>query len=124
MKIFKKEVGYKAEYLGGHGAFPKKMNCHILIFNDHIEIPEMPLSVPYRSIESVQSMTQEKITATRFLLVGLLAIAWKKKKLYMVLSYKEGAMKNDMIFDVDKIEEVQPAIYRNMVNAKEADTLR
>ena len=116
--MFKKEVGYKAEYLGGHGAFPKKMDCHIVILHDHVEIPEMPLQIPYKNIESIQSMTQEKITVKRFLLVGLLSLAWKKKKLFMVLSYKEGMMKYDMVFDVDKIEEVQPAIYRNMMAAK------
>ncbi len=118
MPLFKKEVGYKAEYLGGHGAFPKKMACHIVILPDHVEIPEMPLSIPYSKIDSVQSMSQEKVTAMRFLLVGLLSLAWKKKRLFMVLSYKDGQMKNDMIFDVDKIEEVQPAIYRNMIAAK------
>ncbi len=55
----------------------------------------------------------------RFLLVGLLPLAWKKKRLFMVLSYKDGTTKNDMVFDVDKIEEVQPTIYPNMMATRD-----
>ena len=44
---------------------------------------------------------------------------WKKKKLYMVLNYKDdnGNIQN-IVLDVDKIEEVQPTIYRRMMQAK------
>lgn len=112
------KVGYKAKYLGGHGAFPKSMDCRINLMDSYIEIPEFPLQIPYANVVNIQSQTQEKITAMRLLLTGLLAFAWKKKKLYMVLTYKENSIEHNMIFDVDKIEEVQPAIYRQMMAAK------
>lgn len=112
------KVGYKAKYLGGHGAFPKSMDCRINLMDSYVEIPEFPLQIPYANITNIQSQTQEKITAMRFLLTGLLAFAWKKKRLYMVLTYKEDNIEQNMIFDVDKIEEVQPSIYRQMIAAK------
>lgn len=112
------KLGYKAKYLGGHGAFPKSMDCRINLMDSYVEISEFPIQIPYADIVNIQSQTQEKITAKRLLLVGILAIAWKKKKLYMVLTYKEDSIEHNMIFDVDKIEEVQPAIYRQMMAAR------
>jgi len=114
----REKLGYKAKYLGGHGAFPKSMDCRINLMDSYIEIPEFPLQIPYESITNIQSQTQEKITAMRLLLTGFLALAWKKKKLYMVLTYKEDSIEHNMVFDVDKIEEVQPSIYRRMMDAK------
>jgi hypothetical protein len=116
--IGKEKMGYKAKYLGGHGAFPKAMDCKIILFDKYLEIPEFPMQIPYENITNVQSQTQEKITLGRVLLTGVLALAWKKKKLFMVLSYKENEVEHNMVFDVDKIEEVQPAIYRKMMAAK------
>ncbi len=60
MPLFKKEAGYKAEYLGGHRAFPKKMDCHIVLLPDHAEIPEMPLRISYKNIDSVQSIHRKR----------------------------------------------------------------
>jgi hypothetical protein len=115
-----KKMGYEAKYLGGHGAFPKQMDCRIILWDKYLEIPEFPLQIPYENITSIQAQTAEKITLGRVLLVGIFALAWKKKKLFMVLGYKENGIEQNMVFDVDKIEEVQPAIYRKMVAARGA----
>ncbi|RLE37711.1 hypothetical protein DRJ17_05985 [Candidatus Woesearchaeota archaeon] len=120
----KEKIGYKAKYLGGHSAFPKPMKCEIQLLPDHIFIPEMPLKIRYEQIENVQSMTKEKLTVMRLLLLNILAFALKKKKLYMVLTYKdEFDVRHNMVFDVKNIEEVQPAIYRRMIEAKQKTTI-
>ena len=111
--------GYKAKYLGGHAAFPKPMKVTLMLMPNYLEIPEMPLRIPYNRITNVQSMTKEQISVLRFLLVGLLALAWKKKKLFMVLSYRdEFNVEHNMVFDVKNIHEVQPAIYRRITAAR------
>lgn len=117
----KYEYSYKATYLGGHSAFPKQMKVHLTLLPDCIEIPEFPAKIPYSKIKNVQSVTKEKLSAMRLLLVGLLAFAWKKKKLYMLLTYEDDAgIEQNPVFDVEKIEEVQPTIYQRMVAARQS----
>lgn len=121
------KYGYKAVYLGGHAAFPKSMKCTLELYSDALEILQMPLRIQYKDIENVQSETQEKLSARRTalgaLLLGpvgaLVGLARKKKKLYMVLSYKDEVSSiQDMVFDLKKIGEAQLTIYRRMLQAK------
>ena len=103
--------GYDAKYLGGHQMFPKSRKCHLLINPDSIEIPELPLTIPHTGIKNVQSQTAEEMEKRRAALglllfgpAGLIAGAlWKKKKLYMALTYEdEAGLSYDMLFDVKK----------------------
>jgi len=120
MPIFRKEkviTGpqygvFDAKYLGGHSAYPKQKECKLHVYPTHVEIPEMMLKIPYEQIENVQTMTQEKLTATRLLLLGIFAFAAKKKKEYLVITYRDvaGIVQNP-VFDVKKLDEAQPAIY-------------
>ena len=113
------EFAYKAKYLGGHSAFPKSMDVHLNLMPENLVIPEFPLEISYGKIKNVQGMTQEKLTATRLFLLGLFAFALKKKKLYMVLTYEdEVGIEHNPVFDLKKIEEVQPVIYQRMINAR------
>jgi hypothetical protein len=66
-------------------------------------------------------MSQDKLTAARLLLVGLFAFAWKKKQMFMVLTYEDdlGLVQNPVFhIEKDKINEVQPTIYQRMMNAR------
>ncbi len=119
---------YKGKYLGGHSAYPKDLEIRMKLMPDFVEIFEFPartnkenlgIKLKYEDITNVQSLTQEKLSALRIWLVGLLALAWKEKKLYMVLSYKDRAgFEQNPVFDLNKIEEIQPAIYRKMLETK------
>jgi hypothetical protein len=112
---------YKAKYLGGHSGYPKAMDVNLALNPDHLEIPEFPVMVPYHKITNVQSMSQDKLTAARLLLVGLFAFAWKKKQMFMVLTYEDelGLIQNPVFhIEKDKINEVQPTIYQRMMNAR------
>ncbi|MEM2127799.1 MAG: hypothetical protein QXH67_06225 [Candidatus Bathyarchaeia archaeon] len=114
-----REYAYKAKYLGGHSAFPKSMDVRLILLPDALEIPQFPEKIPYSKIKNVQGVTQEKLTAMRLLFLGVLAFALKKKKLYMILTYEDAAgVEQNPVFDVEKIEEVQPTIYRRMTAAK------
>jgi hypothetical protein len=108
------------EYLGGHPAFPKKSNVHLILEAQNLVVHELGLSIPYRNIKRIENMTKDKITATRVLLLGIVGALWKKEQLYMVLTYRDKAAGNDlsMVFKMEKIEKVQPLIYQKMVNAR------
>jgi len=96
------------------------MKVHINLMPNYLEIQEFPAFIPYENIINVQSMSQEKLSAMRLLLVGIFAFAWKKKKQFMVLTYKDDAgIEQNPVFDMKKIEEVQPAIYRKMIAARQ-----
>lgn len=113
------DFSYKAKYLGGHSAYPKDMDVRLILNPDNLEIPEFPVMVPYQKITNVQSMSQDKLTAKRLLLVGIFAFAWKKKQMFMVLTYEDDlGITQNPVFKVDKLNEVQPTIYQRMMNAK------
>jgi hypothetical protein len=115
------DFSYKAKYLGGHSAYPKEMDVNLALNPDYLGIPEFPAMVPYPKITNVQSMSQDKLTKTRLLLTGIFAFAWKKKQMFMVLTYEDdlGIVQNPVFhIEKDKINEVQPTIYQRMMNAK------
>ncbi|MDE1852202.1 MAG: hypothetical protein KGI38_00460 [Thaumarchaeota archaeon] len=75
-----------------------------------------PFTIPYSSITSIESKTQEEVSAGRMLLVGLWALAWKKKKIFMVLRFADDVgLSHDMVFDLENIQQVQPKIYERVV---------
>jgi hypothetical protein len=113
------DFSYKGKYLGGHSAYPKDMDINLMLNPDYLEIPEFPAMIPYDKITNVQSMSQDKLTKTRLLLTGVFAFAWKKKQMFMVLTYEDdiGIVQNP-VFSVNKINEVQPTIYQRMMNAR------
>ena len=112
--------GFKGEYLGGHPAFPKKSNVHLLLESQNLSIPELDLSISYRSIKRIENMTKEKISATRVVFLGIAGALWKKEQQYMVLTFRDKAAGNDLslIFKMNQIEEAQPSIYQKIVAAK------
>lgn len=119
----REQYSYEATYFGGHSAFPKQMKVHLTLFSDCVEIPEFPARIPYSRIKKVQSVTKEELSTMRLMFLGLLAFAWKKKKLYMLLTYIDGAgIEQNPIFDVEKIEEIQPAIYQMMTQSRPSPT--
>ena len=114
------DFSYKAKYLGGHSAYPKEMDVNLALNPDYLGIPEFPAMDPPK-ITNVQSMSQDKLTKTRLLLTGIFAFAWKKKQMFMVLTYEDdlGIIQNPVFhIEKDKINEVQPTIYQRMMNAK------
>lgn len=97
------------------------MDVNLTLSPDYLEIPEFRAMVPYTKITNVQSMSQDKLTRTRLLLIGLLAFAWKEKQMFMVLTYEDdlGLIQNPVFhIEKDKIKEVQSSIYQHMMNAR------
>ena len=115
------DFSYKAKYLGGHSGYPKEMEVNLALNPDYLEIPEFPTMIPYLNITNVSSMSQDKLTKTRLLLTGLFAFAWKKKQMFMLLTYEDDlGITQNPVFHIakDKINEVQPTIYQRMMNQR------
>lgn len=110
---------FMADYIGGYGAFPEPKYVKMLTYPDHLEVPELGLTIPYNQLRNVQSMTKESLSAARMFLVGLYAFAWKKNKVYLVITFNdEIGIEQNPTFDVDNISEIQPFLYQQMVNAR------
>lgn len=137
-----KEYYYDIKYKGGHAGLTKETGVLLNICPDRIEFFKLPgyigrhpdrireykkeredvFSIPYEKIQNVQTMTKKEITAGRIALTGLIGLAWKKKKEYMVITYEdEIGMVQNPVFDLGKkIKEVQPLIYQKVVEAKKS----
>jgi hypothetical protein len=114
-----KPVQYEAKYLGGYGAYPEPKDVKILTYHDYLEVPELLLTLPYDQLQNVQSMTEEKLKASRMFLVGIYAFAWKKQEVYLVITFNDAiGIEQNPAFDVERISSIQPFLYYKMVNAR------
>jgi hypothetical protein len=109
---------FKGKYIGGHSAYPKPRDVKMLTFPDHLEVPELGLTIPYNKLLNVQSMSEKKLKATRLFLVGIFAFAWKKRQDYLVITFKDAiGVEQNPVFDVDSISTIQPFLYQQMLHA-------
>jgi len=115
-------ASYRAEYVGGHSLFPKKMKCTLILAGDAISIPEMGLNIPYDRVNEVRVTTEKDISVLRTILFGpVIGLLWKKKKNMLFLSYTdESGLVQNMVFDVKKkkAEEAAMSIYQRVAMAK------
>ena len=115
-------ASYKAEYIGGHSLFPKKMKCTLVLAGNAISIPEMGLNIPYDRVNEVRVTTEKDVSILRTILFGpVIGLLWKKKKNMLFLSYTdESGLIQNMVFDVKKkkTEEVAMSIYQRVAMAK------
>ena len=115
-------ASYKAEYIGGHSLFPKKMKCTLVLAGNAISIPEMGLNIPYDRVNEVRVTTEKDISILRTILFGpVIGLLWKKKKNMLFLSYTdESGLIQNMVFDVKKkkTEEAAMSIYQRVAMAK------
>ena len=106
-----------AKYIGGHKAFPKSKDTHVLIFSNKIEVEKIGLSIPYKSMITIENADAERITKTRVLLLGIAGLLWKKKYLYTIVEYDDGIDKQTILLDFHRdVDKVQALIYRKMLD--------
>lgn len=83
-------------YLGGHPPFGATFMDRSMAITDRrivfLKDAEQGIfSIPYEDMVSVSMETKESLTATRVILVGILAPLWKKKEPFLLIQ-----MKNDI----------------------------
>lgn len=119
-------------YSGGHPRIDKNIENLVFRKNENElyfyiqkyrhELPSYIMSIPIISITDIQvedATTMEKrITLGRVLLVGVFALAWKKKKknelAFVVIEWKEGKFNNSTTFSFEGTDAMSKAnIARN-----------
>jgi hypothetical protein len=113
---------FHARYIGGYGAFPEPKDVKLQPHPDYLEVPELGLKLPYNQLQNVQTMTEEKLKASRIFLVGIFAFAWKKRTPYLVITFNDdGGIEQNPVFDVEAISAIQPFLYQQMVNSRPSE---
>jgi hypothetical protein len=111
---------FHAKYLGGHPAYPKEQDVHLRIYEDRLTVigGHIKIDIPWAAVTDIENTTQEKLSAARILLVGVLAWAWKKKDILTLLTCKSAAGDLSLVFKIDGVEKAQPLLYSKMIAAK------
>lgn len=123
-RLRKPDFVFDVKYVGGHKRFPtkKERDARISIFIDRIEVKTDKFNavIPYSQMTNIENMDERRITTKRWFLVGIWAIAWKKKYVYTVIEYDDENDTHGLIFNFGKhLESKQGEIYQRMVNAKD-----
>jgi hypothetical protein len=126
-RLKKPDHVFDVKYLGGHKAFPtkKERDAHISIFIDRIEVKtdKFGAEIPFVQMTNIENMDERRITTKRWFMVGIWAIAWKKKYVYTVIEYDDGKDTQGLIFDFGKhLESKQGEIYQRMMSTKNKKT--
>jgi hypothetical protein len=121
---------YQAEYSGGHPQYPTSNYCYCKLYENRLEIcywnrdtqyyEESPsIVIPYDHIINIENADKDKISAYRVAMLGIVGALWKKKHIYTIIQYKEEKGERSVIIDFGKdINEVQPFIYKKMLESK------
>ena len=119
--ILIEKQGSWMKYMGGHGNFPKSCEVHIKLTGNTIEIPELKLNIPYDKINAVNIKTEKEVMdlVYNFALIGIWAFAGNYEHNYLLLRYTdEVPMEQTLVFDGNDVLDLQPMIYKKIVEAK------
>lgn len=104
------------DYEGGHGNYAKPTKWGTLGIEKHKLIYKLMdkelFTIPLNDILDITYDSAERLTATRMVLTGLLAFAFKKKKHYLIITYK-GLKENKVVFCTGNIK--QQEFYNNLI---------
>ena len=120
------------EYVTGHPDLIKKMPLAFVKYNNDIAFfewnsalqPGIKAKIPVADITNIlvedKTTMEKRITATRLLLVGIFALAWRKKNknplAYITIQWNDGKFDHDTVFEFKNIEEANK-VYGELVKA-------
>jgi hypothetical protein len=121
---------YSGKYIGGHVEYPTSKDCKVFVYNDRIELHfwdgyvwKPTIIVRYQSMTNIESTNEDKISAFRVAMLGIVGGLWKKKHVYTVIQYNDQVGEKTIILDLGKqIDEVQPLIYHNMLEFRKKES--
>ena len=115
------------KYMGGHTSIDRLIErCFLLVTDTDIEIyqkeydfeqPKYFASIPIKSISDIQieddSTIEKKITLGRVILVGVFALAWRKRKKhessFVTVEWNDGKYTHNTIFSYEGKDAIQSA---------------
>lgn len=115
-----------AKYMGGHPLYVKPSDTGVYLYDDRIEVVNPKLIIPYSAILRIENMDEKKISASRVIVLGLVALPlaivgamWKKKHIYTVIQYVDEIGEKTIVLDFGKqVDKAQPLIYRKMSESR------
>jgi hypothetical protein len=116
-------VVYEVEYMGGHPLFPEKQWLRVGLFDKYLKLKGEGegFAIPYEHIKKIEGTTGERVTLGRVILLGLWALALKKKDYYVIVEYTDDVgLDISMVFkfqDYQRDEAIR-LIYKKVVEAK------
>lgn len=119
---------YYIKYLGGHKGFPTPTDTKIHFYQDRVEIDNPKLIVPYRYMQNIENTNEQKISALRVIVLGLIFVPlaivgalWKKNHIYTIIRFKDYFDDQMMVLDFDEnIDSAQSVIYKRMLEFRNA----
>jgi hypothetical protein len=117
----KKQISV-GNYIGGHpdlddvvpqcGLIKRESELVIIAQKKYLDIhaiPEKIASIPIESIDNIEVLdkteVENKVTLGRILLVGIFALAWKKKQVleaaYITIEWRSGRFTHTTIFEIE-----------------------
>ena len=110
-------------YMGGHVEYPKPLECTVYLYHDRIELENPNLIIPYKRMTNIESADEERISAFRVVMLGILGALLKKKHVYTVIQYKDSVDEKTIVLDFGgKVDEVQRLLYRRMLIWRNSST--
>jgi hypothetical protein len=69
-------LGYRdycdIQYIGGHKAYPSSTNTKMYFYEDHLEIENPQLTIPYSAMTNIENADKEKISLFRVVMFGVI----------------------------------------------------
>jgi hypothetical protein len=117
-------------YVGGHIEHPTSKDSKVFLYDNRIELHfydgydyKPTIIVPHQSLDNIESANEDKISAFRVAMLGIVGGLWKKKHVYTVIQYKDEIGAKTIVLDFGKnINEAQPLIYKKMVESRKNET--
>ena len=118
----------RASYFGGHKKYSEQADVTVVLTKHFLAIKELPghpetrIDIYYSDISDFGIESSEKLTVSRFLLVGILAFALKKKERYLYIKYldKMGFENNPVLgeFIGKSISDFNSQLYKLIEKSK------
>jgi hypothetical protein len=123
---------YYATYIGGHVEYPKSRGCQITLYDNRIELnfektsffgntfeKNPTIVISYQSMTNIENANEDRLSALRVTMLGIIGGLWKKKHVYTVIQYKDEIGEKTIALDFgNKIDQVQPLIYHKMLDSR------
>jgi hypothetical protein len=101
-------------YIGGHTDYGDRTLGYILLKPDSIafktglgSLHEMNVEIPIEQVKGIEIKTGKEITFTRWFLIGVWSILFKKKREYLVLTYEDSSdILQRLVFDFEQKEKM------------------
>ncbi len=101
------------QYIGGHKAYPTSTHTKMYFYEDHIEIENTQLTIPYSDMSNIENADKEKISLFRVVMFGVVGALWKKNHIVTVIQYRDEIDDHTIVVDFDVyIDDAQSLNYR------------